>query len=152
MTASLEEYLKTIYILQHTNGKVRVTDIATELNYTKASVNRAIKNLATDEYLKYETYGTIELTAKGEEKALYIIKKYGILKAFLIQVLDVDEKTAETEAKTMKHAISEETAEKLDSYIQSIIDVGDLTCGYNPESEKCRKCVKRTAINRMKQK
>ena len=43
MTASLEEYLKTIYILYNKNGVARVTDIALEMNCTKPSVNRALK-------------------------------------------------------------------------------------------------------------
>ena len=45
MTASLEEYLKTIYILIKRNGEARVTDIADELGYKKPSVNRALKIL-----------------------------------------------------------------------------------------------------------
>ena len=149
MTASLEEYLQTVYILHSKNGKVRITDIAVKLDCTKASVNRAIKNLCVDGYLNYETYGTIELTEKGIESAKYIIKKYGVLKEFLKQILEIDEETAEKEAKAMKHAISENTATKLDIYINSIIDIGDLTCGYNPESPKCRACVKKTAKNRI---
>lgn len=150
MTASLEEYLKTIYIISQKNEKVRITDIALELNYAKPSVNRAVKVLALDGYVNFENYGIVELTDKGIETAIYIIKKYGVLKEFLIQVLEIDEKNAEYEAKKMKHAISEDTAIKLESYIQSIIDVGDLTCSYNPNNKKCRNCIKLTAKNRMK--
>ena len=45
LTNSQEEYLKTIYILENSNKKIRVTDIAKKLNITKPSVNRAIKIL-----------------------------------------------------------------------------------------------------------
>ena len=50
----------------------------------------------------------------------------------------------------MKHAISEKTAQKLDKYISQILNLGDLDCGYDANSEKCRNCVKITAKNRMK--
>jgi DtxR family Mn-dependent transcriptional regulator len=66
MTASLEEYLKAIYILIQRNSFARVTDIAKLLNYSKASVNRALKVLTAEGLISYENYGDIELT--DEEK------------------------------------------------------------------------------------
>ena len=50
----------------------------------------------------------------------------------------------------MKHAISKETMTKLEKYINKILDLGDLECGYDASSEKCRHCVKITAKNRLK--
>lgn len=64
ITKSLEEYLKTMYILKKQNGDIRVTDIANKMNCSKPSVNKAINNLKENEYVHYETYGTIELTTK----------------------------------------------------------------------------------------
>ena len=72
ISKSLEEYLKNIYILKKQNENVRVTDIANKMNCTKPSVNKAIKNLKENEMVNYQSYGTIELTEKGEELA----KKY----------------------------------------------------------------------------
>ena len=71
---------------------------------------------------------------------------------FLTEVLEIDEEQAEKEAKAMKYAMSEETSKKLDQYISKILDLGDLDCGYNSDSEKCRACVKITAKNRFKKK
>lgn len=62
ISKSLEEYLKTIYILKKQNGNVRVTDIANKMNCTKPSVNKAINNLKSNGFLNYESYGVIELT------------------------------------------------------------------------------------------
>lgn len=152
MSASLEEYLKTIYILIQKYSYARVTDIATLLNYSKASVNRALKLLTIEGLITYENYGDIELTEEGNEIAKNILKRHTILKAFLTEVLDVDKDVAEQEAKTMKHAVSEDTINKLELYIQTIIDVSDLECDYNPESDKCKHCVKVTAKNRLKKK
>ena len=45
LTDSQEEYLKTIYMLEKSKPKIRVTDIANRLKITKPSVNKAIKNL-----------------------------------------------------------------------------------------------------------
>ena len=64
VSKSLEEYLKTMYILSMQNEKIRVTDVAQKMNCTKASVNKAVNNLKEESFVNYETYGTIELTEK----------------------------------------------------------------------------------------
>lgn len=142
MTASLEEYLKVIYILLKIKGIARVTDIAEELGVKKPSVNRALKILKEEGFIYYEAYKDIELTDKGIICAKDIVRKQDTLKAFLVEVLSVDDKKAETEAKLMKHAISEDTVNKLESYIQSIIDVDKFVCNYNPSNKKCKECIK----------
>ena len=150
LSNSLEEYLKTIYILKNREKQVRVTDIAKKLKISKPSVNRALNNLKDLELIEYEAYGDIVLTKAGDELAKDIIKRYSTLKLFLTEVLEIDKDVAEDEAKAMKHAISEDTVKKLENYINKILDLGDLDCGYDENSEKCKKCVKITAKNRLK--
>ncbi len=148
LTNSQEEYLKTIYILEKNSGKIRVTDIAKKLKITKPSVNRAIKNLRDLDLIEYEVYGDINLTYQGEETAKEIIKKQDIVKMFLVDILDVDEKDAEEEAKSMKYAISPDTTKKLEKYITNIMDLGDLDCDYDENNPKCQSCIKVTIKNR----
>ena len=62
ISKSLEEYLKTMYILEKQNGDIRVTDIAKKMNCSKPSVNKALNNLKDNNLINYETYGKIELT------------------------------------------------------------------------------------------
>lgn len=150
LTNSQEEYLKTIYLLEKNNKKVRVTDIANKLKITKPSVNKAIKTLKEMNLIGYEVYGDIALTDNAEKIAKNIIKRQDILKMFLVEILEIEDKQATKEAIAMKHAISEKTAQKLDKYISQILNLGDLDCGYDANSEKCRNCVKITAKNRMK--
>lgn len=150
LSSSLEEYLKTIYILQTTENEIRVTDIARKIGCSKPSVNKALKNLKELELIEYESYGDICLNEKGMKTAKNIVKRFSTLKLFLTEVLEIDKDVAEKEAKIMKYAISEETSEKLDKYIKKILDLGELDCGYDANSEKCKCCVKITAKNRLK--
>lgn len=150
LTNSQEEYLKTIYILEKNNKKVRVTDIANKLKITKPSVNKAIKNLKELHLINYKAYGDISLTKESKEIAKKIIKRQDTLETFLVEVLEINNKQAVEEAQIMKHALSEETAQKLEEYINKILDLSDLNCGYDSNSEKCRKCVKITAKNRIR--
>lgn len=142
MSESLEKYLKTIYLLINKNSYARVTDIANELKCTKPSVNRALKVLNDEGLIIYETYGDILLTKKGKNLAKKIINSQTIIKSFLTMVLNVNDDIAEQEASIMRHSVSEDTILKLENYIQGIIDISELKCNYNPESEKCRKCAK----------
>lgn len=148
LTNSQEEYLKTIYLLQKNNKKIRVTDIANKLKITKPSVNKAIKALKELELINYETYGEITLTKKAEEIAENIIKRQDIIEMFLVHILELDHKKAVEEAKSIKHAMSEETTKKLEKYITKILNLQDLECGYDVSNEKCRKCVRITVRNK----
>ena len=150
LSNSLEEYLKTIYILKNTEKLVRVTDIAKRLKISKPSVNRALNTLKDLKLIEYEAYKNIVLTKTGDELSKDIIKRYSTLKLFLTEVLEIDKDIAENEAKAMKHAISEDTVKKLENYINKILDLGDLDCGYDENSEKCKNCIKITAKNRLK--
>ena len=44
ISKSLEEYLKTMYVLNKQNGKIRVTDIAEKMNCSKPGVTKAINS------------------------------------------------------------------------------------------------------------
>ena len=122
MTASQEDYLKSIYILILHKNEARVTDIADYLQVSKASVNRALKSLKELGLVDYETYGEIKLTEKGKEEATNIIKKHNVLKAFLIQILNVNNETAEEEAKKMEEQLRKQSFD-LNDYLAQLRQV-----------------------------
>ena len=151
LTNSQEEYLKTIYILEKNNNKVRVTDIAQKLNITKPSVNKAINILKDLKLIEYVIYKNINLTKKGETLAKEIIKKQDILEIFLIGILGIKRDIAIKEAKDIKNIMSSNSIKKLDTYINKILGLEELKCGYNKNNEKCRECIKTTARERLKE-
>ena len=57
---------------------------------------------------------------------------------------------AETEANVMKHALSNETEEKLEDYINKTLSLEELDCDYDENNEKCKSCIKIKARNRMR--
>ena len=112
ISKSSEEYLKTMYILKQQNGNIRVTDIAKKMNCTKPSVNKAVYNLKDRGLLNYESYGTIEITERGENLAKKILEAYDIVYVFLKDVLNIEEDEAKSEAEKIKLAISDKTLYK----------------------------------------
>lgn len=146
ISKSLEEYIKTMYILKQQNGNVRVTDIANKMNCTKPSVNKALHSLKNNNLVNYETYGTIELTEEGENLARKIIETYDIVYLFLKDVLNLEEKQAENEAEKVKSVIEDNTVNKLAKYVHKTLALNDLSCDYDINKEKCRSCARRKTI------
>ena len=148
ISKALEEYLKTMYVLQKQTGRVRVTDVAEKMNCTKASVNKAVNNLKNTGLLNYETYGTIELTGEGENRAKKILEAYDIVCLFLKEVLDLEEEEAQKEAEKIKSAITDETINKLAKYVHKVLDLNDLDCNFDINNEKCRVCARRVSTKK----
>lgn len=143
VSKSQEEYIKAMYVLKRQTGQIRVTDIANKMNISKASVNKAVKNLKEEGMLEYETYGSIELTKTGEELAKKILEAYDIGVLFFRDVLGIDEEKAVTEADNLKTAISDEAFNKLARYVHKELNLSDLNCAYDINNERCRTCVRR---------
>ena len=144
ITKSLEEYLKTMYVLKKQNGNIRVTDIANKMECTKPSVNKAINNLKEENLVNYETYGTIELTNEGENLAKKILEAYDIVYVFLKEVLNLEDENAKNEAEKIKSSITDDTINKLAKYVHEVLGLSNLNCNYDINQEKCRNCIKRT--------
>ena len=150
ISKSLEEYLKTMYVLKKQNGNIRVTDIAKKMNCTKPSVNKAIYNLKDNGLVNYESYGTIELTQEGENLAKKVLEAYDIVYLFLKEVLNLKAEEAEKEAEKIKSAITDKTINELAKYVHKVLGLNNLDCDYDVNKERCRRCERRTAIKKVK--
>ncbi len=147
ISKALEEYLKTIYVLKKQNENVRVTDIANSMNCSKPSVNKAINILKDNGYLNYESYGTIEMTEKGENLAKKILETYDIVYLFLKDVLGLESKEAEKEAEKIKLSMNDNTINSLAKYIHKVLDLNNLDCDYDVNNERCRTCARREGLH-----
>ena len=104
-----ENYLETILLLQRQNGFVRSVDVAGALNYTKASISRAMRILKEQGFVEIARSGQITLTEEGRRRAEGIYERHLCITQFLMQVLGLDLKTADADACRIEHVISEET-------------------------------------------
>ena len=103
---SEEMYLETILVLTERMKDVRSIDIATELNYSRASVSRAMGLLQQKEYIVIEN-GYIRLTAAGMKKANDIFERHEIITDLLLKI-GVSQELAEDNACRIEHVISPE--------------------------------------------
>ncbi len=103
-----EMYLETILRLQGELKIVRSIDVAEHMNFSKASVSRAVKILKNDGYLEVERTGNLNLTKEGEKIAKKIYERHTVLTKFMIGI-GIDEKTAEEDACRIEHVISDKS-------------------------------------------
>lgn len=103
---SEEMYLETILLLTERQSEVRSIDIATELNYSRASVSRAVGLLQKKEYIVIEN-GNIKFTDSGLKKAKDIFERHEII-TDLLKKIGVDGDLAEENACRIEHVISPE--------------------------------------------
>ena len=105
---SSEDYLERILQLQEKQEKVISLDIANSMNYSKASVSRAMKNLRENGYILVSSAGVITLTEKGYEIASRIYERHKTI-AKVLMMLGVSEENALKDACKIEHDLSEET-------------------------------------------
>ncbi len=119
ITASKEDYLEAILELSAANGYTRSVDIAEKLGVSRASVNHAVGVLKEMGLILQERYSDISFTDEGKQAAVEVLERHRTLKSFLIDILGVDEKTAQQDACKMEHSISGETFAKLKAFIKN---------------------------------
>ena len=79
------------------------------LQFTKASVSRAMSILKRDNYIIMQPDGSIILTKEGQKKAAEVYDRHVTLTRFINEVLGVEVKIAEKDACRIEHIISPET-------------------------------------------
>ncbi len=114
-----ENYLETILILQNKKGSVRSIDIANELDYTKASISRAMGILKKAGYITMEDGGSIHLTEQGHQRATQIYERHRLISEYLIHALKISEATAMADACRIEHVISEESFHKIKDWVEA---------------------------------
>lgn len=114
---SEEMYLETILLLKKNNASVRSIDIATELDYSRPSVSRAVNLLQNNGYIVIERNGEIRFTEAGEKKATEIYERHHIITDVLIR-LGAEQEVAEDNACRIEHVITPELMQVLKEYLK----------------------------------
>lgn len=119
-TRASERYLETIFRIAGESGEVRVKDIATSLGVSNPSVSEMVDRLVESSLVVHHKYQHIELTAKGRRIAMGLDRKHEVIKRFFVNVLGVDEEVADSDACEIEHVISDESLDRLVSYLESL--------------------------------
>lgn len=117
LSASLEDYLETIYLLCKKQKVARVKEIAKSLKVKDASVVGALRLLRARSLIEQERYGYVRLTREGVKKAREVSRRHTALARFLKEVLELDESTASVDACLIEHNLSELTLKRISALV-----------------------------------
>ena len=115
---SEEMYLETILLLSRKTKMVRSIDIATELEYSRPSVSRAVNLLNQKGYIQIDKNGEITFTEMGLKKANDIHERHKIITKVFVK-MGAGELIAEENACKIEHVVSDELMQVLKNYLQS---------------------------------
>jgi DtxR family Mn-dependent transcriptional regulator len=117
MNRSPEDYLKNIFIIKESAGKVTTTVLADKMGISAPAVSDMISKLAKSGYITNTPYKGFELTKKGEDAAINLIRKHRIWEVFLVQKLGYKWNMVHDEAENLEHSSSDELIAKLEEYL-----------------------------------
>ncbi|MEH7500534.1 transcriptional regulator MntR [Neobacillus drentensis] len=116
-TPSMEDYIEQIYILIEEKGYARVSDIAEALSVHPSSVTKMVQKLDKDEYLVYEKYRGLVLTAKGKKIGKRLVFRHDLLEQFL-KIIGVKNENIYNDVEGIEHHLSWDSIDRIGDLVQ----------------------------------
>lgn len=113
LSQAVEDYLKTIYILEKEGDPATTTKVAKSLEVSSASATNMIKKLSKMGLVDYQSYKGARLTKTGRKIALEIIRHHRLLELYLLEMMGYSWDEVHDEAEKLEHHISEQFEDKI---------------------------------------
>jgi|WetSurMetagenome_2_1015567.scaffolds.fasta_scaffold35747_3 DtxR family transcriptional regulator, Mn-dependent transcriptional regulator len=114
---SVEDYLKTIYLIQEeqNDSPVSTTSLAARLGVANSSVTGMLKHISSLEpkLVDYEPYYGVRLSPEGLKTAREITRHHRLIESYLSEKLGYSWDEVHAEAERLEHVISEEMEERM---------------------------------------
>ncbi len=117
-TASQEDYLEAILMLEESSGAARINELAAIIGVGKSSASLSVKALCAKGLVEHDSYAQVHLTSAGRDIALAVKERHAMLRDFLVKTLSLPEDVAEDNACRMEHVLSSEVLSRIRSYIE----------------------------------
>jgi Mn-dependent DtxR family transcriptional regulator len=117
ITEAVENYLETILILSKAQPDVHAIDICSYLGYSRPTVSIILKKMKEEGLVNVDSDNHITLTDAGLSVAERIYDRHNVLSDFFI-LLGVKKDQALEDACKIEHDLSEETYERLKSFLE----------------------------------
>ncbi len=117
---TVENYLKSIHALAAAapgDAPVSLGDLAHAVGVTPGTATTMVKKLAAAKLAKYQRYGGVSLTPKGQRAARAVLRRHRLIETFLVRTLGMDWSEVHEEAEKLEHALSDRLLAKLDAFL-----------------------------------
>lgn len=115
---TVENYLKTIFLLSNNSGEIGLSEISLALNVSTPTANSMVKKLAELKLLKYEKYKPLRLTERGKKEAALIIRKHRLTEMFLVDIMHFGWEEVHDIAEQIEHINSSLFFDRMDELLE----------------------------------
>ncbi|MEO6454146.1 MAG: metal-dependent transcriptional regulator [Ginsengibacter sp.] len=114
-----ENYLKAIFILTEENQEFNTSTnkIAEKINNKPPTVTDMLRKLTDKKLITYEKYKKVQLTAKGKQVAILVIRKHRLWEVFLHDKLQFAWDEVHEVAEQLEHIHSEQLILRLEKFL-----------------------------------
>ena len=111
-----DDYLKTVF--SHTEWQdvpITPSQLAAKLGVAPSSVTEMVKKLAVAGLVSHVPYGAVRLTARGEQRALQMVRRHRLVETWLVQEFGYAWDEVHDEAEVLEHTISDRLLAGIDA-------------------------------------
>lgn len=106
LSATVEEYLETIYNMSAENEPVIGARLAEKFRVSAPTVTEMLKRLVRDGYIQMDQKRTVTLTEAGYQAAEAVLRRHRLTERFLVDMLGMQWHQVHEEACRLEHFIS----------------------------------------------
>ncbi|MCI0396360.1 MAG: metal-dependent transcriptional regulator [Chloroflexi bacterium] len=110
---AIEDYLKTIYMLEQEESPVSTSRLAEARGVKPGSATSMIQRLHRLNLVDYEKHDGVALTPAGREIALEVIRHHRLIELYLMEALGFSWDEVHEQADILEHVISEKLEERI---------------------------------------
>lgn len=119
LSSTEENYVKAIFALSNGNKNLETSTnkIAAKIKTKPPTVTTMLQNLKSKKLITYERYKKVQLTSKGEQAAIQIVRKHRLWEVFLYEKLKFTWDEVHEIAEQLEHIISDKLTNRLDEFL-----------------------------------
>lgn len=118
LSVSRENFLKSIYKwVEAGESKVLPVVLAKDMGLSKAAVSQMVKRMEEEGLVVYSRERGIELSEKGHQLALQVVRRHRLWELFLVEVLGYGWEEVHVEAERLEHHSSDELMNRIDAHL-----------------------------------
>jgi DtxR family transcriptional regulator, iron-dependent repressor len=116
-TATTEEYLEIIYMVESEGRTVKGARLAQVMQVSRPTVTATLRRLTRDGFVKVGRDKSIALTKNGLKRAEELQRRHRIVERWLTDVLKLDWAESDAEAHRLEHAMSDRVTDRLNELL-----------------------------------
>lgn len=116
-TQTKENYLKVLYYMNQKSDAISISELSTEMEVSKPTVNDMVKKLQKRGWVIYERYKPLKLSKEGKRMASLVIRKHRLAEMFLFKIMGFGWEEVHDMAEEIEHLKCDKFFDRMDELL-----------------------------------